>query len=215
MMPASTAETPYMPWPRVLLIALGVEAALLILAALALDSAGASHEVKQDIVELQIAEPALEHHAEPPKPMPKLQKLPPVPHIRQAVPTPPQPQVPSAPSDVTQAVTPPPPPAAPSSDTAAHEAEFEARLRTAIQNAMVYPPTARMARIAGKTKVSLHFRDGVISHAQVVQGSGSGVLDQAALAAVANAVSPVVPDSLRGRDLDYQIWVSFELKHAL
>jgi protein TonB len=80
---------------------------------------------------------------------------------------------------------------------------------------MVYPSTARMAHIAGKTKVSLHFRDGVISHAQLVQGSGSAVLDQAALAAVANAVSPVVPESLKGRDLDYQIWVSFELKHAL
>jgi hypothetical protein len=40
------------------------------------------------------------------------------------------------------------------------------------------------------------------------------MIDTAALAAVGNALYPTIPESLKGRDLLYQVWVLFEIKTA-
>jgi protein TonB len=59
--------------------------------------------------------------------------------------------------------------------------------------------------------VEFNFRDGAFSHLRIVQSAGSGMLDAAALAAVTNAAVPPVPESLRGREMTYQVTVAFDL----
>lgn len=207
--PANTGDT---SWPLVWLIALGLEALLLVGGGAWL-SQSASAPAAEKTVEISLAEPA-----PPAPPQEKPKPLPPVPvkqpRVVQHTPQLPLP-APVQVSDNSAAAVPAAPPPAPAQDyTAAHEAEFATKLRAAIQNAVVYPSAARLSRLAGKAKVEFLFRDGVSRNPHIVQSSGSGLLDQAAIAAVGNAVSPPVPDSLRGRELIYQVTVVFEMKTA-
>jgi protein TonB len=118
---------------------------------------------------------------------------------------------PPAPSVVAEAPLPETPPVV-LRDSGAKEAEFALRLKAAIQAAVVYPAAARNMGFSGRARLEFQFRDGIIDHLKVIQSSGSGLIDQAALASVGNAVLPPIPDSLKGRQMTYQVTVEFQLK---
>ncbi len=207
---------------RTVLLAVAIEALLLLAAgSLIAQARTASPQAADQAIELAIEEPKPVAPKEEPKPVPKPVERP-VPVKRS--PTPPLPAPPVAPpvptvadpvaeSPVSEPVAPPapPPPPMPSNDAAAKEADFAAKLRAAIQAAVAYPYAARAMGSHGKARVEFAFRDGVSSHVRIVQGSGNGLLDQAALAAVANAAVPPLPDSLKGKNMTYQVTVVFEL----
>jgi protein TonB len=170
---------------------------------------------------VMIAEPQLEKpppKPEPPKPpevkrrepvrmpIPKLLlQLPPpelVPPIATAVPD----------SPVNEPPPPPAPPLTSAEETVAREAQFADRLKAAIQAAVIYPPAARAMGLHGEARVEFDFRDGAVRNVRVTRSSGAGLIDQAAIAAVMNAVVPPIPETLRGRDLAYQVTVVFSLK---
>ena len=156
---------------------------------------------------------------EEPKPLPKpLERTVPVKTAQHIVPVPvPEPSPPAqTPSDspITEAPPPPPPPVRAATTGIDKETEFAARLKAAIQAAVSYPPAARNMGFRGKARVEFIFRDGGTRQVRVVQGSGIGMIDNAALAAVANAVYPSVPDTLKGKDMLYQVTVMFELNAA-
>jgi protein TonB len=79
---------------------------------------------------------------------------------------------------------------------------------------MVYPAAARMSGFHGKARVEFVFRDGRFSQVRLIQGSGSGMIDRAALAAVMAAICPPIPESLKGRSMTYQVALLFDLVSA-
>lgn len=163
----------------------------------------------------------------PPRPQPPVRPATPVHHVEHVVtprparrapapppPTPtPAPVMPSvAPTEAPPAPRPPPPaPAAVPAAPAAPSASFESALRAAIQAALQYPESARMAGIAGRTRVAFQYRDGVVSDVKVVVSSGVGLLDRAALAAVRDAACPKPDPAFAGKTLSEQLWVTFNL----
>jgi protein TonB len=84
-------------------------------------------------------------------------------------------------------------------------------MRAAIQAAVRYPESARMAGISGRTRVAFQYRDGVVSNVRVVVSSGVALLDRAALAAVASAAYPKPEPAFVGKTLTEQLWVTFNL----
>lgn len=84
-------------------------------------------------------------------------------------------------------------------------------MRAAIQAALHYPESARMAGMAGRTRVGFRYRDGSVSDVTLITSSGSGMLDRAALAAVRDAAYPIPEPAQMGRTLDEQLWVTFNL----
>jgi protein TonB len=84
-------------------------------------------------------------------------------------------------------------------------------LRAAIQAALHYPESARMASISGRTRVAFQYRDGVVSDVRVVVSSGMGLLDRAAVAAVRDAAYPKPEPAFVGKTLSEQLWVTFNL----
>jgi protein TonB len=90
-------------------------------------------------------------------------------------------------------------------------AKFTARLRPAIQAALIYPPAARDAGFHGKARVEFVLRDGTARNPLIVESSGMGLIDRAALNAVENARYPPVPPSLVGKDGPYRVTVRFDL----
>jgi protein TonB len=90
-------------------------------------------------------------------------------------------------------------------------ASFEGALRAAIQAALRYPESARMAGMSGRTRVAFKYRDGAVSDVSVVVSSGIGLLDRAALAAVRDAVYPKPEPVFIGKTLSEQLWVTFDL----
>ncbi|WP_158902218.1 TonB family protein [Burkholderia sp. L27(2015)] len=137
------------------------------------------------------------------------------------VPTPvtPAPLPIAAPSMAPSAPPPAPPVAPPSLPTppvslpSAPDATFDNALRTAIQTALRYPDSARMAGISGRTRVAFKYRDGRPSDETVVQTSGSAALDRAALAAVRDAVMPKPAPAFAGKTLSELVWVTFTLNN--
>ncbi|MBB2929277.1 TonB family protein [Paraburkholderia silvatlantica] len=90
-------------------------------------------------------------------------------------------------------------------------ASFESALRAAIEAALHYPESARMAGISGRTRVAFQYRDGVVSGATVAVSSGVAALDRAALAAVRDADVPKPESGFAGKTLTEQLWVNFNL----
>jgi protein TonB len=175
--------------------------------------------------------PAPEPKQTPPAPLPQAKALP-QPVARPAVPTHhethaarprPMPQPPPVPTPTpepaarttTPATTSPapvaPPPAAPPAAPAAPDPSFESALRAAIQAALRYPESARMAGMAGRTRVAFQYRDGAVSDVTLVTSSGSAMLDRAALAAVQDAAYPKPESSMVGKTLNERLWVTFNL----
>ena len=94
----------------------------------------------------------------------------------------------------------------------APDKNFEGALRAAIQAALHYPESAKMAGMSGRARVAFDYRDGTVSNARVVITSGMGLLDRAALAAVENAALPKPAPEWAGKTLSEQIWVTFDLE---
>lgn len=131
-----------------------------------------------------------------------------------AVPTPEL--APSTPAPVAEAPTafsepvrtPPAPP--PADDKDAPNAEYAAKVKAAVQAAVVYPPAALALHFAGRVRVEFHLRDSVAGQARIVTASGVGMIDRAALQSVQNARYPVPPAEMQGKDHVYQVWVEFK-----
>lgn len=154
----------------------------------------------------------------PAPPVPKQVRLPPVmapvtPRVA-AVPLPVAPREPVAavPNAMTTPASPPAapaPPTAPASVGADVLDAYAARVHTAVQAAHYYPPAAAALHFTGRVRVEFHLQDAVISRVQLVQGSGIGIIDRAALQTVQSAQYPVPPAALQGSDHAYQVWVEF------
>jgi protein TonB len=86
-------------------------------------------------------------------------------------------------------------------------------MRAAIQAALRYPESARMAGMSGRTRVGFHYRDGVASDVTILVSSGSGLLDRAAVAAVLDAAYPKPAPAFAGKTLPEQLWVTFNLNN--
>jgi periplasmic protein TonB len=151
------------------------------------------------------------HHASPPRPA----TPPPPPQAAAPSPTPPT-AAPNAPATDPAPPAPPPPPApAPAAPpTGAVDPSFDAALRTAIESALHYPESARMAGLSGRARVAFVYRDGSVTDVRLVVSSGIGLLDRAALAAVRDAVFPKPTPELAGKSVSKQLWVTFDLNDA-
>jgi protein TonB len=86
---------------------------------------------------------------------------------------------------------------------------FADKVRSAVQNAVVFPMAARAAHLSGQTKVTFDYKDGMASGASVLITSGNRILDKAALAAVHVAHFPAATAEYAGRILTFEIWVKF------
>ena len=218
---------PSMPLVRTVLIAAAIEVALVLGTGGLITSAMAKIEsvveppmevVIEDLPEkpLEPPKPRVEPRPEP-RPMARPQPLP-EPVVRTAVAPPPEPVRSPSPAiespvvEVTPPVVPPPPQR--SNLAAEREAEFAARVKAAIQAAVVYPSAARAMGFVGRVRVEFRLRDGSPSQARVLLASGVGMIDRAALSAVTTAVFPEAPETLRGKDQVYQVTVQFDLSAA-
>jgi len=85
---------------------------------------------------------------------------------------------------------------------------YNVKLAAAVQAAFVVPGPAAALGFKGRARVEFHLRDGVVSNAKIVQASGLGAADRAALKAVEMASFPAPPPSLLGKEGVYQIWVA-------
>jgi protein TonB len=218
---------PSLSFVRSLLVALAIELALLLCAfALIVQLRPINDAPVEKSLELFFDEPKPPVEEPKPKQEPKLiERITPVrqtpsPRIvtPRIEPPPVIEKIPEAQSPVAEPVVPPSPPTPPVAtvvdDTAQREANFAARLKAAIQAAVAYPFAARNMGYQGQARVEFMFRDGVSSQVHIVQSSGSGMIDQAAIAAVANAPVPLLPDSLKGKSMTYQVTVVFRLNAA-
>jgi protein TonB len=115
----------------------------------------------------------------------------------------------AAPAPVAAAVPPPPAPqAAVPRDVLSG---LEARIRQAVQDAAIYPASARIMHLEGRTQVRFDYTDGAAGAADVASSSSSPMLDRAALAAVRGAALPRAPAEIGARRLPLLIWVEFRL----
>ena len=87
---------------------------------------------------------------------------------------------------------------------------FEDRVRGSIQDAVVYPAAARMLNRQGRVRVAFDYRDGAVSNVHIVEGTGFGPLDRAALAAVHDAQYPPPVAKLQHKLLHMVLWVRFD-----
>lgn len=85
---------------------------------------------------------------------------------------------------------------------------YNLKLAAAVQSAFVVPGPAAALGFKGRARVEFHLKDGVVSNAKILQASGLGAVDRAALKAVEVAVFPVPPAALLGKEGVYQIWVA-------
>jgi protein TonB len=216
-----------LPLGRTLLVAALIEGAVVLAAVSLLAGAATQTQRLADLPIMMVLDDLPpETPKEEPKPLPKPVERPiPIktPPARQVIVPPAEPAPPVTPvvaaaplppsdSPIVEAPPPaPPPPIRTTSTTTDKELEFAARLKAAIQAAVSYPPAAREMGFRGKARVEFLFRDGTLGQARIIQSSGNGMIDRAALAAVTNAVCPPAPETLRGKDLPYQVAVIFEL----
>lgn len=104
---------------------------------------------------------------------------------------------------------PPPPPLAQPTATAIDPAvAYNAKLAAAVQAAFEVPATAAALNFKGRTRVEFNLLDGLVSAIRVVQPSGLGVADRAAIKAVQTASFPTPPPALQGKPGTYQISVA-------
>jgi protein TonB len=152
-----------------------------------------------------------------PKPQiqPKTKTAPPKPAApAAAVPTPePAPSEPAPAAAAPTAFSEPvrtPPAAPPAGDKDAPNAEYAAKVKAAVQAAVVYPPAAAALHFSGRVRLEFHLRDSVAGQARIVTASGVGMIDRAALQSVQNASYPAPPAEMQGKDHVYQVWVEFK-----
>lgn len=123
------------------------------------------------------------------------------------IPAPSLPVTAMAPSHPPAAPPPAPvqPPPAPAVDLAA---AYNAKLAAAVQAAFEVPAAAEALGFKGRTRVEFSLRDGAVAGIRVVQTSGLGAADRAAVKAVQSANYPPPPAGLPSKDASYQIWVA-------
>ncbi len=100
---------------------------------------------------------------------------------------------------------------APAIDADALLPALEARIDAAVQRAAVLPAAAGRQHRQGRTRLRFTYLDGTVRDVSVVASSLSRILDNAALAAVRDAIIPSAPPKLRGRRLDLLVWINFRL----
>ncbi len=91
-------------------------------------------------------------------------------------------------------------------------AGLKLRIREAVLAATLYPAVARQMHREGRAQISFAYRDGIVQGVALIQTSRSGLLDEAALAAVRRATYPLPPPGLTGVRLALDVWVNFGLK---
>jgi TonB family protein len=180
-------------------------------------------EIQQVIpLVMSLMEAPKETQPEPPKPqkipevMPKL-KAPPQAQVAQVVPEvkpadEPPPPVLAKPN----AFSAPPPPVQPAAAAPVNPPPpvvdpaiaYNQKLSAAVQAAFVVPGPATALNFKGRARVEFHLKDGVVSNLKIIQASGLGAVDRAAMKAVEAAVFPAPPASLVGKEGVYQIWVA-------
>ncbi len=102
----------------------------------------------------------------------------------------------------------PPPIAQPATPAIDPAIAYNAKLAAAVQAAFEVPSTAAALNFKGRTRVEFNLLDGVVSAIRVVQPSGLGATDRAAIKAVQMAAFPPPPPALQGKSGIYQIWVA-------
>jgi periplasmic protein TonB len=95
--------------------------------------------------------------------------------------------------------------AAPSADIAL---DYNAKLAAAVQAAFEVPATAVELNFKGRARIEFKLALAAATQIRLVQTSGLGVVDRAAVRAVQAAVFPPPPPGLQGKDGTYQIWVA-------
>jgi len=157
----------------------------------------------------------------PPKPLPPLPKpvvrdvSPPV-QAPQVVPVPTPLPVTQAPSSVQAAATPSNPPAQPPTPaplpaqppTVDPAPAYNGKIATAAQAALEVPGSVTALNFKGRARVGFKLRDGVVSGIVIIQSSGLGAMDRAAIKAVQTANYPAPPAALQGKEIAYEIWVT-------
>ncbi len=163
----------------------------------------------------------------PPPPPPPAVTQPPVPVLPNLAPPPPLPpalpraprgthkpppkEAPTPPTAEDAKPPPPPPPPAPPASAAQQATETEiytAILRRRVQANLVVPETLREMGIDGTTAVTITIApDGQLLAAQVVQSSGSGAIDRAALATVHATHMPPFTPKMPRRAMTFRLLV--------
>lgn len=111
---------------------------------------------------------------------------------------------------VAAATATPPPAAAPAASTGPGPTDlFAAKLRAAIQAAVVYPFSLRDMGLDADIQVEFVYQDGAVSQVRVVRGGKAAAFDRAALAAVQAATMPQPPAELRGQAHTFRVTVRF------
>lgn len=170
-------------------------------------------------IEAEISNPTPELPAKPPpepvksKPLPQQKTLTPLPV------TPVQPERPrlaeevASPLPASTAVEAPavakPPRVSSALPVVDPREEYNAKVKVAVQAALVYPPAAAALNFRGRARVEFKLRDGVSSQARILASSGMGLTDRAALQSVQGAAYPLPPAALRGKEETYQVWIEF------
>ena len=116
-----------------------------------------------------------------------------------------------APPAIARAATAPGATADPVHDTLRAMASWEARIRQAVQDAAIYPASARLLHRDGSAQVRFDYDRGAVENASIAQSSHVGVLDGAALSAVTRAVIPGPPPELGPARHTMLVWVQFRL----
>ncbi|CAM2156598.1 periplasmic protein TonB [Pararobbsia alpina] len=160
--------------------------------------------VKHEAVAHPVVHTPPKRQVPPPVPVPPVVAAPQTPAVTPSAVA--QPVAPAAPPAPAQPATPPK-----AAQSAGPDKSFEGALRAAIQAALHYPESARMAGMSGRTRVAFRYQDGVASDISVVVSSGVGLLDRAAVAAVHDAAFPKPAAEWAGKALSEQIWVTFDL----
>lgn len=118
----------------------------------------------------------------------------------------PAPVAAAAPATPPAPTPPPPPPAGP----AGPSSEYIAKVKAAVQAAFIYPPAAAAMDFHGRTRVRFTLRGTTPSAAQVLVGSGMGLVDRAALQSVQAASYPPPPPEMKGAEASFEVWVEFK-----
>ena len=200
------------------LLALAIEALMIATLLLIAAKKPAKAQEPAPAVMLSFPEPVKpetppEKKVEPPKP--QQHKAPPAKPREEPDPEPqivePKPVAEASPVTLPAKPVEPPRPAPP----ATVSDSFKGAVKAAVQAAVVYPASARMAHVAGKTKVAFNYLDGRVSNLSIVISSGSGMLDAAARRAVEAASYPAPPAGFAGKPLQFEVWVRFFLNDAV
>ncbi len=131
-----------------------------------------------------------------------------IPRMRMAMDRPTTVPAPQMAAPVTQTPPSPPPPASASAEAIDR---FDAQVRAAIQAAIIYPPTARMMKQQGRTKVAFRLVQGHAENPHILQSSGIPAIDAAAIAAVRDAAYPAPAAELTSKALEFAVFVEFNL----